>query len=109
MTKPNSCLILIVSIATIIDMGCKKEDTAITPDIINVNENNRPPIANAGLDKTIILPVNMITLDANTSTDPDNNLSTYTWKKITGPTSFIIQDSTSAQTTVNNLSLGEYH
>jgi len=109
MKKWNSCLILIGSIATIIDIACKKEDTDITPDIINVNENNRPPIANAGLDKTIILPVNMITLDASTSTDPDNNLSTYTWKKITGPATFTIQDTTSAQTTVTNLSLGEYH
>ena len=109
MRKWNSCLILIGSIATIIDIGCKKKDADITQDIINVNENNRPPIANAGLDKTIRLPVNMITLDASASTDPDNNLSSYTWKKITGPTSFIIQNPTSAQTTVNNLSLGEYH
>jgi hypothetical protein len=34
--------------------------------------------------KTIILPVNMITLDAAASTDPDNNLSTYNWEKIAG-------------------------
>ena len=105
MRKRNLCLILIGSIATLVSMGCKKEET----DIINITENNRPPIANAGLDKTIRLPVNMITLDASASTDPDNNLSSYNWKRITDSTSFIIQDTTSAQTTVTNLSLGEYH
>jgi hypothetical protein len=108
MRKWNLCLILIGSMATFVDIGCKKEETDKTSDIINVNENNRPPIANAGFDTTIILPVNMITLDASASTDPDNNLSTYTWKKIIGPATFTIQDSTSAQTNVTNLSLGEY-
>ena len=97
-----------ILILYLINLSCKKKETDITPDVININENNRPPIANAGLDKIIVLPVNMITLDANASTDPDNNLSTYTWKKITGPVTFTIQDSTSIQTTVTNLSSGEY-
>jgi len=68
MRKWNLCLILICCIATLVNIACKKEETNITPDIINVDVSNRPPIANAGLDKTIILPVNLITLDASAST-----------------------------------------
>ena len=44
----------------------KKRPEPIGPEMdwYGNSTNNRPPVANAGLDKTIILPVNMITLDA---------------------------------------------
>ena len=105
--KMKLTLSLTIAILTMIAEGCTTD--TIEPNGGGSPTNNRPPVANAGRDKTIILPVNMITLDASASTDPDNNLSTYRWKKITGPLTFTIQDSTSAQTTVTDLSLGEYH
>jgi len=61
--------------------SCKKE-TAIT--------TNHPPIANAGPDTTIILSTNSFTLDGALSSDPDNNIDTYEWRKIAGPASSAI-------------------
>lgn len=34
---------------------------------------NRPPIAKAGVAKTITLTINTITVNGNGSADPDNN------------------------------------
>jgi len=69
---------------------------------------NRPPIANAGSDQTINLPTNIITLIGNGSTDPDNNIISYLWTKISGPSSFNIGNAHIVQTTVANLIEGVY-
>ena len=82
--------------------------TPIEPNGGGSPTNNRSPVANAGRDKTIILPVTMITLDAAASTDPDNNLSTYNWEKIAGPGSFTIANPSVIQTEVTNLVEGVY-
>ncbi len=63
---------------------------------------NRPPVANAGADQTIILPTNTVILDGSGSTDPDNNISSYAWTKISG-SSFNIANANAAQTQVTNL------
>ena len=69
---------------------------------------NHPPIANAGADQTITLPTNTIYLDANASTDPENNITSYLWTKISGPTFFNIVNSNAVQTQVTNLVEGVY-
>ncbi len=69
---------------------------------------NRPPVANAGPDQTIVLPVNFVTLDGSGSTDPDNNIASYTWTKISGPSSFNISNANAVQTQVTNLVQGVY-
>jgi hypothetical protein len=69
---------------------------------------NHPPVANAGPDKTINLPVNNISLDGIGSSDPDNNISSFQWTKIAGPSSFTIVTPAAVQTTVNNLVSGFY-
>jgi hypothetical protein len=69
---------------------------------------NRPPIANAGVDQIITLPINSITVNGNSSTDPDNNISTYLWTKISGPLSFNITNANATQTQVTNLTEGAY-
>ena len=69
---------------------------------------NRPPVANAGVDQTITLPNNTITLNGSGSTDPDNNITSYAWTKISGPSSFTISNATSIQTQVTNLGQGIY-
>lgn len=68
---------------------------------------NRPPVANAGADQTIILPTNTVILDGSGSTDPDNNISSYAWTKISG-SSFNIANANAAQTQVTNLVQGIY-
>jgi hypothetical protein len=69
---------------------------------------NQPPIANAGVDQTITLPVNNITIDGSNSTDPENNIVSYSWTKITGPASFSIVNANTVQTQVTNLVIGIY-
>lgn len=69
---------------------------------------NHPPKANAGSDTTIILPSSSVTLDGSRSTDPDNNISSYKWTKISGPSSFDITNTGGIQTQVMNLIEGIY-
>ena len=69
---------------------------------------NRPPVANAGADQTITLPTNTVTLNGSGSTDPDNNITSYTWTKISGPSSFNIANANAVQTQVTNLVQGIY-
>lgn len=68
---------------------------------------NRPPIANAGSDYTIIFPANF-TIDGSGSSDPDNNIISYLWTKISGPTSFIISNANDTKATLTNLIVGIY-
>jgi Secretion system C-terminal sorting domain/Bacterial pre-peptidase C-terminal domain len=69
---------------------------------------NQLPVANAGPDQTITLPINSVTLRGS-GTDPDGTISGYIWKKISGPE---LRDNTFANnyasTTLTNLSQGTY-
>ncbi len=69
---------------------------------------NHPPVANAGVDQTITLPTNTITLNGSGSADPDNNISSYLWTKISGPSSFSIAATNTVQTQVRDLVEGIY-
>ncbi len=76
--------------------------------IVDVVPTNHSPVANAGSDQTITLPVNSVTLDGSGSRDPDNNITSYGWMKISGPSSFSILNVNSPQTQVINLVQGLY-
>jgi Tol biopolymer transport system component len=69
---------------------------------------NQPPVAKAGLDQTITLPVNTVNLDGRGSIDPDNNIAGYVWTKISGPSSFNIANANLVQTLVTSLVQGIY-
>ena len=69
---------------------------------------NQPPIAHAGPDMTINLPVNSITLDGSSCIDMDGVITSYQWQKISGPSSFTFGNSRAAITQVSNLTQGTY-
>ena len=69
---------------------------------------NHPPSANAGFDQMITLPINTIMLDGSASSDPDHNINSYTWTKISGPSSFTVSNTIAVQTQVINLVEGVY-
>lgn len=72
-----------------------------------VTPTNRPPVASAGQDQSMTLPTNKAALNATGSTDPDNNISTYSWRKLSGPFSNIAnQDQPIA--TISDLVAGVY-
>jgi hypothetical protein len=68
---------------------------------------NQSPSAWAGLNQTITLPVNSITLDGNGSNDPDGSIVSYSWTKELGPAGTITSPS-AIQTTVTALTAGDY-
>jgi hypothetical protein len=68
---------------------------------------NIAPKAIAGVDQTITLPTNAVTLSGS-GTDADGTISSYKWNKITGPAQFTVVSSTLAQTAVNGLVEGVY-
>ncbi len=68
---------------------------------------NTPPTANAGLDQTITLPTNSVTLSGS-GKDTDGSISSYKWTKISGSSSASISNSNSATTDVTGLTAGTY-
>jgi Uncharacterized protein conserved in bacteria len=83
-------------------LSCQKE--FLCPDC-NIK---KPPDSNAGIDQIIILPTDSVLLDGNLSKDPDGKIVSYQWTKISGPSSSLIINSTSAQASVKNLTQGVY-
>ncbi len=86
---------------------------ATASDDITVTVNpapvpNQPPVARAGNDITITLPVNSTTLNGNTSTDADGTIVSYSWSRISGPAAYTFTSAGSAATGLNNLVQGTY-
>ena len=74
----------------------------------NCNEVNKNPIANAGSDVSIELPLDSVLLDGSKSSDPDGKISAWNWRKITGPGLFPIVNSAAEKTLVKGLKEGIY-
>ena len=86
------------------DKGAMGKDTVL----VKVNSaNNIAPTAQAGVDQTVELPVNSVNL-SGTGNDVDGNVSSYSWKKVSGPSSGSIENSSSAATNIAELSEGVY-
>jgi hypothetical protein len=85
--------------AILIFATCKKTEEAPA---------DKPPVAKAGVDATIILPIDSITLDGSSSSDPDGNITYYQWTKISGPDTFNIVNASTVKTHVKNLKSGIY-
>src|SRR6185437_13541774 len=85
-----------------------KGATATSTVKVTVNAAaNIAPTANAGADKNITLPINIITLSGS-GADTDGTIASYLWTKTSGPLSFHIANSTSATTDVTGLVQGIY-
>ena len=69
---------------------------------------NHPPFASAVSPVIIYLPTNTVYLNGVNSYDPDHDIISYSWTKISGPSSFNITNSNAAQPQVTNLVEGVY-
>lgn len=68
---------------------------------------NLSPVANAGPDQVITLPINSVRLNGSGSTDPDGTIVSFEWLQVSGPTA-LIRTPGSAQTDIENLVEGTY-
>jgi hypothetical protein len=57
---------------------------ASDPDTVVVTVENRPPVANAGLDQGVVLD-SLVTLDGSGSSDIDGDSLTFAWTILTAP------------------------
>jgi predicted esterase len=82
-------------------------------DQVTVTVNPAPipnvaPVANAGADKVITLPVNSVAVNANGSTDSDGTIVAWTWSYISGPSGANIGNVYASSTIISNLKEGSY-
>ena len=75
---------------------------------ITVNAANQPPVANAGSNQTITLPVSTASLDGSASSTPTGTITTWAWAKISGPAGGAIATPNAAQTNISGLLAGTY-
>ena len=68
---------------------------------------NTPPVAHAGSDIVIQLPVNQVTLNGS-GTDGDGSVVSYAWSYIGGPAGYSILSPSQPQTSITNLVQGVY-
>lgn len=65
------------------------------------------PVASAGADKSITLPVSSVSLTGS-GTDADGSITAYNWTKTAGPSSFTFSNAAVANPTISNLISGSY-
>jgi gliding motility-associated-like protein len=70
------------------------------------NRQNINPVANAGSDKSITLPINTISLQG-TGIDTDGRITKFEWTKVSGGNATLVNANT-ANLTVNDLTVGTY-
>ncbi len=80
--------------------------------ILNVDSSsasflNKAPVAHAGADTSILLPVNNVTVIGN-GKDSDGVIASYQWKKVAGPPLSMVVNPNNAITAINNLEEGIY-
>jgi hypothetical protein len=75
--------------------------------IANAAVSNVPPVANAGIDQSITLPANSVSLNGSQSSDADGTI-TYLWSKFSGPAAGTITNGSSAIATASGLTEGTY-
>jgi hypothetical protein len=75
-------------------------------DYLTTAPGNKAPIASAGNDVAITLPVNTVTLSAISSTDADGTIASYKWSQVSGPAATLAQSNTALN--ASNLTQGVY-
>lgn len=83
--------------------SCKKEKSCEA-----CGETNKPPMAAAGNDTTIVLPVDSVMLDGSASVDLDGTITSYKWSRISGPVSLSIRNYDLSKTSVKAFTKGVY-
>ncbi len=79
--------------------------------IITVNPAwtfNKPPVAKAGVNQTITLPIATVTMNGSGSSAPNGSIVSYSWNQIIGPNQSVISTPSQVSSVINNLIAGIY-
>jgi ribosomal protein L14 len=68
----------------------------------------QPPVANAGANQTIQLPVNQVALDGTGSAAPSGTITSYSWTQVSGPSTASWSAATASTTNATALVAGTY-
>lgn len=69
---------------------------------------NQTPIAKAGTDTTLTLPIDAVTLNGCSSSDPEMALLKYKWIKISGPGAYLLKGDSLCSAQVKGMIEGTY-
>ncbi|GAB3163293.1 PKD domain-containing protein [Telluribacter humicola] len=72
-----------------------------------ISGSNAAPVANAGADQAITLPVNSVTLNG-TASDTDGSIASYQWSQQSGPNTATLTGANQATMSASNLVAGTY-
>ena len=86
----------------------KYDDVKVIVQSGTTSTTNLAPVANAGANKSLILPTNSVKLFGS-GKDSDGTIVSYKWIQYGGPTTATISNSTTATATVSNLKAGNYY
>lgn len=107
---PNVLLTDLVEGTYIFRLTVTDNDGAMDSDevqvLVNPEEVNQAPVSNAGLDITIQLPVNTVTINGS-GADTDGSIASYEWIQIAGD-AVTLNNANIASLTVSNLVEGEF-
>lgn len=87
------------------------DDGATDTDDISITvlpKGNTKPIANAGTDRTLTLPLNQVSLDGAASYDPDGTLTEFTWTQVSGPSQVLFTRSDVVKASCSGFVPGTY-
>ncbi|HEV7332417.1 MAG TPA: kelch repeat-containing protein [Flavisolibacter sp.] len=96
----SKTLFVFLILATAGFISCKKDPSSTA--------TNKAPVANAGKDITIRLPVDSAALDGSSSHDPDGRIESYLWRQIAGPSTADLYDTDRQQGKAKRLKQGIY-
>lgn len=97
----------------VFSLQVKDNQNAIDTDQVTVIVNPEPiplepPVANAGDNISITLPTDTVNVNGSGSTDSDGTIVSYAWSKISGPSTFSIDNPTNVSTSISSLVEGTY-
>jgi len=82
--------------------------SAVTITVQAAAPANIPPVANAGADQTVTMPVTGVMLDGSGSSDADGTIVGYSWVQLSGNAGATIVGANQVQATVTGLQPGTY-
>ncbi|MRH99182.1 carbohydrate-binding protein [Kriegella sp. EG-1] len=82
--------------------------------VVRIYENTTPlivsndPVVDAGLDQTVILPNNTITISGSATSPDGSTIASYLWTQVEGPNAAVMANENTTTLGLSELILGEY-